>query len=68
MNYSINKNKVKLLMLDGNLTQQDLAKEIGMSIKTINKMFANNSVVTTKTINKLAKVFGVKPSELVVHE
>ncbi len=68
MNYKVDAKALKILMLDNDFSQEDLAKEIGMSNKTICKLFSNHPIATARTINKIAKTFEVKPSSLVIED
>jgi len=51
------KNKIKVERAIHNLTQDDLAKKIGVSRQTINAMEANKYVPSTVLALKIAKLF-----------
>jgi putative transcriptional regulator len=57
-----NKLKVERAILD--LTQEDLAKKIGVSRQTINSIEKNRYVPSTILALKLAKVFGKSVNEI----
>ncbi|GAB3202232.1 putative transcriptional regulator [Pontibacter aydingkolensis] len=56
------KNSIKVERAIHSLTQEDLAKKIGVSRQTINAMEANKYVPSTVLALKIAKLFG-KPVE-----
>ncbi len=56
------KNSIKVERAIHNLTQEDLAKKIGVSRQTINAMEANKYVPSTVLALKIARVFE-KPVE-----
>lgn len=56
------KNNIKVERAIHNLTQDELAKKIGVSRQTINAMEANKYVPSTVLALKIAKLFG-KPVE-----
>jgi len=56
------KNKIKVERAIHNLTQEDVAKKIGVSRQTINAMEANKYVPSTVLALKIAQLFG-KPVE-----
>ncbi|MFD2514362.1 helix-turn-helix transcriptional regulator [Pontibacter locisalis] len=56
------KNSIKVERAIHSLTQEDLAKKIGVSRQTINAMEANKYVPSTVLALKIARVFG-KPVE-----
>ena len=60
------KNRLKELRTERGMSQEELVKLTGISRTTISKIENNeNDVnVNTRTIAKLAEVFGVKPSEI----
>jgi putative transcriptional regulator len=51
------KNRIKVERAILNLTQEDLAKQIGVSRQTINAMEANKYVPSTVLALKIARVF-----------
>lgn len=58
------KNKIKIQRAIHNLTQDDLAKKIGVSRQTINTMESAKYVPSTVLALKMAKEFGVTVEEL----
>jgi putative transcriptional regulator len=58
------KNKIKVQRAIHNLTQDDLAKRIGVSRQTINTMESAKYVPSTLLALKMAKEFGVTVEEL----
>ena len=52
------KNKIKLERAIKNITQEDLAKKIGVSRQTINAMEAGKYVPSTVLALKIARYFG----------
>lgn len=58
------KNKIKIQRAIHNLTQDDLARKIGVSRQTINTMESAKYVPSTLLALKMAKEFGVTVEEL----
>ena len=59
------KNRLKELREERGISQEKLAEMSGISRTTLSKIENNEEVnVNTRTIAKLADVFGVKPSEI----
>ncbi len=58
------KNNLKVERAIHGLTQEDLAKKIGVSRQTINAMEANKYVLSTVLALRLAKVFGKQVEDL----
>ena len=58
------KNTIKIARAFKNITQEDLAKEIGVSRQTINAMEAGKYVSSTVLALKIAKYFGKKVEEI----
>ncbi len=58
------KNNIKVERAIKNITQDELAKLIGVSRQTINAMEANKYVPSTVLSLKIAKVFGKKVEEI----
>ncbi|HFR3588141.1 TPA: helix-turn-helix domain-containing protein [Streptococcus suis] len=52
-------NKLKTLRKENNLTQEELAKKIGVNLRTLQKWENGESSIRTKNAEKLAKHFGV---------
>ena len=58
------KNKIKVQRAIHNLTQEDLAKKIGVSRQTINTMESARYVPSTALALKMAALFGVSVEDL----
>ena len=59
------KNKLKEIRTERGISQEELVKLTGISRTTISKIENNEEAnVNTRTMAKLAEVFGVKPSEI----
>ncbi|GAB2679109.1 helix-turn-helix transcriptional regulator [Flavihumibacter cheonanensis] len=58
------KNNLKVERAIHGLTQEDLAKKIGVSRQTINAMEANKYVPSTVLALRLARVFGKQVEDL----
>lgn len=59
------KNRLKELRLERGISQEELVKLSGISRTTLSKIENNEEVnVNTRTIAKLAEVFGVKASDI----
>lgn len=58
------KNKIKLERAIKNITQEDLAKKIGVSRQTINAMEAGKYVPSTVLALKIARYFGKKLEDI----
>lgn len=52
-------NKLKILRKENNLTQDELAKKIGVNLRTLQKWENGESSIREKNAKKLAKHFGV---------
>lgn len=52
------RNKIKIERAIHSLTQEDLAKKVGVSRQTINAMEANKYVPSTVLALKIARIFG----------
>ncbi len=58
--------KVKEVAAEKGVSQRQLALRSGVDIKNIQKIFRQpTSIVTTETLDKLAKVLGVDAAELI---
>ncbi|WP_159479201.1 helix-turn-helix transcriptional regulator [Chryseobacterium sp. 18068] len=62
------KNTIKIERALKNITQEDLAKKIGVSRQTINAMEAGKYVPSTVLALKIAKYFGKKVEDIFVLE
>lgn len=58
------KNKIKIERAIKNITQEDLAKIIGVSRQTINAMEAGKYIPSTVLSLKISKYFGKKVEEI----
>ena len=58
------KNSIRVERAIKNITQDDLAKKVGVSRQTINAMESNKYVPSTVFALKIAKVFGKKVEEI----
>ena len=58
------KNTIKVERAQKNMTQEDLAKKIGVSRQTINAMEAGKYVPSTVLALKIAKYFGKKVEDI----
>ena len=58
------KNKIKLERAIKNITQEDLAKKIGVSRQTINAMEAGKYVPSTVLALKIARYFGKQVEDI----
>ena len=59
------KNRLKELRSERGMSQEELVKLAGISRATISKIENNEEAyISTRTIAKIAEVFGVKPSEI----
>lgn len=58
------KNTIKIERAFKNITQEDLAKKIGVSRQTINAMEAGKYVPSTVLALKIAKYFGKKVEDI----
>ncbi len=62
------KNTIKVQRAIHNLTQDELAKKIGVSRQTINTMEANKYVPSTLLALKLARLFGRSVEDIFILE
>ena len=62
------KNKLKIERAIKDITQEDLAKKIGVSRQTINAMEANKYVPSTVLALKIAKYFDKKVEDIFLLE
>ncbi len=58
------KNRIKVERAIHNLTQEDLAKKVGVSRQTINAMEANKYVPSTVLALKIGRVFAKQVEEI----
>lgn len=57
--------KIKEFRLKHNLTQSEVAKELGVQISTISQYENNKRQPNSKTLKKLAEIFNCKIDDLV---
>jgi putative transcriptional regulator len=62
------KNNIKVERAIKNLTQEELAKQVGVSRQTINAMEANKYVPSTVLALKIAKIFNKQVEEIFILE
>ncbi|HLO80494.1 MAG TPA: helix-turn-helix transcriptional regulator [Chitinophagaceae bacterium] len=62
------KNTIRVERAIHNITQQQLAEQIGVSRQTINAMESNKYVPSTVLALKIAKLFGKKVEEIFLLE
>lgn len=69
MNYQelINTN-IKKLRLRNNLTQEEFAEKIGISIQGLSNIERNRYQPTAVTIDKICQVFKITPAELLLEK
>lgn len=60
-------NKVRALRLGKNWSQEQLSKESGLSLRTIQRI-ENGSNISMDSLKVLAKALGVEPNELLIQE
>jgi len=60
----MDRRKLVDLMADKGLTQAELADKAGISRPIVNKLVKHGGKPRLDTLGKIAKVLGVKPSEL----
>ncbi|MFA6150803.1 MAG: helix-turn-helix transcriptional regulator [Chitinophagaceae bacterium] len=58
------KNRIKVERAIHNLTQEELAKKVGVSRQTINAMEANKYVPSTVLALKVGRIFGKQVEEI----
>lgn len=64
MNNKLNGNFILNLRKTKELTQEELAEELKVDVKTISRWEHGLNLPTAKSIRKLAKIFELKPSEI----
>ncbi|MBR4382290.1 MAG: helix-turn-helix transcriptional regulator [Selenomonadaceae bacterium] len=64
----IDRAKLRNLMLRQGLNVSELAKAVGMSVTTISELLRQDRFCYFPTVTKLAAVFGIEPSELLIEE
>ena len=58
--------KVKELRLKHNLTQEEFAEKIGLSLNGVSNIERNRYQPTANTIDKICSVFQITPAELLI--
>ena len=58
--------KIKELRLKHNLTQEEFAEKIGLSLNGVSNIERNRYQPTANTIDKICKVFRITPAELLI--
>jgi DNA-binding XRE family transcriptional regulator len=61
----VNGRKVRQLRESANLTQERAAVRIDLAVSSLRRIETGNESVQLTTLGKLARLFGVKPAELV---
>lgn len=57
---------IKELRLKNNLTQEEFAEKIGMSLNGVSNIERNRYQPTAKVIDRICKVFAITPAELLL--
>ena len=60
--------KIKELRLKHNLTQEEFAEKIGLSIQGLSNLERNRYQPNAETIDKICKVFSISPLELLMND
>ena len=60
--------KIKELRLKHNLTQEEFAEKIGLSIQGLSNLERNRYQPNAETIDKICKVFNISPLELLMKD
>lgn len=63
----INSN-IKRLRLENNLTQEEFAEKIGISIQGLSNIERNRYQPTADTVDKICKTFKIMPCELLINQ
>lgn len=58
--------KIKELRLKHNLTQEEFAEKIGLSLNGVSNIERNRYQPTANTIDKICSVFQITPAELLI--
>ncbi len=58
---------IKKLRCDNNLTQEEFAEKIGISIQGLSNIERNRYQPTAETVDKICKAFKISPCELLLH-
>lgn len=64
----VNTAKIRGLMAENGDTQSELAKKLNVSKTTINYMLSGKVRISLDTATKIAKIYAVKPLELITED
>lgn len=60
-----NSNKLKALLVERNITQEELAKQMGLSSQSINAKINNKREFLASEITKIIELFKLNPDQVV---
>lgn len=61
----MNSKKLKGKIIESGMTQGDLARELGMSLKTLNSKINNRSKLTVEEVKRIINILSINnPSEI----
>lgn len=63
-----NLNRIKLVLIEKDISQTELAEKIGKSFSTVNAYCCNRQQPTLAVLDDIAKVLGVTMRELIKEE
>jgi putative transcriptional regulator len=58
-------NRIKLVLVELEIEQQELARRLGVAANTVNQWCANNSQPSIATLRKIGIALGVNAQELI---
>lgn len=58
--------KIKELRLRNNLTQEEFAEKLGLTLNGVSNIERNRYQPTAKTIDRICSVFNITPAELLI--
>lgn len=58
-------NRIKVVLVEKNISQTELAKRLGMSFSTINAYCCNRQQPTLQMLEEIANVLGVTKKDLI---
>ena len=64
----VNLSKIKGLMAEHGDTQLKLAEKLGISEVTLRNYLKQETEMSVSTVGHIAKIYGVKPAELLIPE
>lgn len=64
----VNVAKIKGLMAEHGDTQDDLARKMKMTSATLRNYLKGKTVMRVDTVAEIAKIYGIKPIELLMEE